>query len=195
MTKKIESVLVVEDDPDIRTIAKMALEEVAGYKVLLAEEGQSGYESAVKNKPDLILLDIMMPGMDGIQTLGLLKKDEATRNIPVIFLTAKAQDNETQEYVEHGAIASGKHRWQQGFDQCQRRKDIALVDGLQLLVFQCENALLVTWPLVDRVVEQQVNVAKMIKCGFCGVHHTRLLQNVATQTERFGALALNRSRC
>lgn len=86
MKKKI---LIVEDDIALLNILKLTLKK--SYNVLLATNGKEGVETASNELPDLILMDIRMPVMDGIEALGLLKKDEATASIPVIFLTGKVQ--------------------------------------------------------------------------------------------------------
>ena len=86
MKKKI---LIVEDDIALLNILKLTLNK--SYNVLLATNGKEGVETASSERPDLILMDIRMPVMDGIEALGLLKKAEATASIPVIFLTGKVQ--------------------------------------------------------------------------------------------------------
>ena len=87
MTKKC--MLIVDDEEDIREIAQLCLEAVGGWQVCTAECGSEGLISAECEKPDAILLDMMMPGMDGLSTLEELRANPLTENIPVIFLTAK----------------------------------------------------------------------------------------------------------
>ncbi len=84
---------MIEDDANIRMIAEIALEGVGNWQVLLAESGEVGIETALAEKPDLILLDVMMPGMDGPTTLARLTElmDPLP---PVIFMTAKVQSTE-----------------------------------------------------------------------------------------------------
>lgn len=82
-------VLVVEDNPANMTLATFLLESV-GHTVLTARDAEAGLAVAREQQPDLILMDIQLPGMDGLQATGLLKQDEATRAIPVIALTALA---------------------------------------------------------------------------------------------------------
>jgi PAS domain S-box-containing protein len=89
-------VLMVDDDPDIRDVAIVALELVGGYSVVLAGSGEEGLQVAREQAPDVILLDVMMPGMDGPSTLVRLREDPATSAIPVVFLTAKAQAAERE---------------------------------------------------------------------------------------------------
>ncbi len=85
------TIMVVDDNPDIVTIVKTLL-EVKGYKVQSAYSGQEALNLLAKQKPDLIILDIMMPQMDGLEVLTSLKGDSNTRPIPVILLTAKQPD-------------------------------------------------------------------------------------------------------
>ena len=81
--------LVVDDEEDIREIAQLSLEAVGGWQVCTAQSGSEGLISAECQQPDAILLDVMMPGMDGLSTLEKLRANPLTKNIPVIFLTAK----------------------------------------------------------------------------------------------------------
>ena len=90
MAKK-KTILVVDDNPDIVTVVKTLL-EVKGYKVQSAYSGQEVFNLLAKQKPDLIILDIMMPRMDGLEVLTRLKGDSNTRPIPVVLLTAKQPD-------------------------------------------------------------------------------------------------------
>ncbi|GAB3739260.1 response regulator [Microlunatus parietis] len=82
-------ILVVDDDSSIREVAHLALELVGGWKVTTASSGTEGWQLAVAERPDAILLDVMMPGMDGPTALRQLREHEETRELPVIFLTAK----------------------------------------------------------------------------------------------------------
>jgi two-component system OmpR family response regulator len=96
-------VLFVDDDADIRTIAGMALKH-AQYDVTLCESGMDALEKAKSVRPNLILLDVMMPDMDGPTTLRKLRTDEVLKSIPVIFITAKVQKSEMSHYLDLGAI-------------------------------------------------------------------------------------------
>lgn len=96
------SVLLVDDDADIRFIGELALARVGGFAVTLAESGEECLRLAA-SLPDVILLDVMMPGMDGTETLGRLRADPALEGIPVIFMTAKVQHSEVARYRELGA--------------------------------------------------------------------------------------------
>lgn len=97
-----KSVLVIEDNNDIRENTAEIL-ELAGYDVFTAENGKRGVEVAIKEKPSVIVCDIMMPELDGYGVLHLLKKNEETQNIPFIFLTAKTERNDFRKGMEMGA--------------------------------------------------------------------------------------------
>lgn len=101
----ISSVLVVDDEPDIRMISELALQSIGGWETVVAGGGQEALEAAAMHQPDVILLDVMMPGMDGPTTLLKLRENEATANIPVIFLTARTQRRDVDRYLGLGAIA------------------------------------------------------------------------------------------
>jgi len=101
MAKKI---LVVDDEPDIIMMAEMRL-EAAGYEVIKAVDGQEGLDMAKAEAPDLIILDVMMPKMDGYKVCGLLKADTRYNKIPIIMFTAKAQDEDREMSKEVGANA------------------------------------------------------------------------------------------
>lgn len=101
---KLERILYVEDDPDIQTVAKLALEVLGGYEVLLCANGSEALDQVCGFAPSLILLDVMMPGLDGPGTLRKLRADPNTSRIPVIFLTAKVQTAEVKAYQEMGAL-------------------------------------------------------------------------------------------
>jgi CheY-like chemotaxis protein len=84
--------LLIDDEDDIREVAKLSLELVAHWDVLTACSGAEGVERALEHRPDAILLDVMMPGMDGAATYAALRSNPATRDIPVVLLTAKIFD-------------------------------------------------------------------------------------------------------
>jgi CheY-like chemotaxis protein len=96
-------VLLVDDEDDIRTVARASLERLAGWTVLLAASGQDGVDVARAERPDAIVLDVMMPGMDGPSTLRALQELDDTRDIPVVFLTAKVQADERSRLEQLGA--------------------------------------------------------------------------------------------
>jgi CheY-like chemotaxis protein len=97
-------VLLVDDDDDIRSIGELALVEVGGMSVVLASSGAMALEVAERELPDVVLLDVMMPGMDGLTTFRRLREQPATATIPIVFVTAKVQRHEVQRYLELGAI-------------------------------------------------------------------------------------------
>ncbi|MCP3997213.1 MAG: response regulator [bacterium] len=97
------TVLVVDDEDDIREVVQMSLEFGAGWEVLTASSGTEAISKATESGPDLILLDVMMPGMDGPETFRQLQNEGLTRQIPVIFLTAKVQRTELLDLHELGA--------------------------------------------------------------------------------------------
>jgi CheY-like chemotaxis protein len=86
----VRTALVVDDDELIREVAQMALEMVAGWQVVTADGGAAALERAAADQPDVILLDVMMPGLDGIATFRRLQESASTRHIPVVLVTAKA---------------------------------------------------------------------------------------------------------
>ena len=92
------TVLVVDDDDSIREVAAMCLELVGGWQVLTATHGAEGLERARAERPDAVLLDVMMPEMDGITTFGKIREDPSTAQIPVILLTAKVKVGDRQEW-------------------------------------------------------------------------------------------------
>ena len=95
-------VLVIDDEGDIREVAKVSLEMVGGWETLTASSGSEGLDRARAEQPDAILLDVMMPDMDGPSTFIRLQADEAIRHIPVILLTAKVQANDRRRFAELG---------------------------------------------------------------------------------------------
>lgn len=101
---ELQRVLYVEDDPDIQMVAQMALEVVGGLTLRTCSSGQEAVQAAASFNPDLILLDVMMPGMDGPATLAELRKLPATASTPVVFMTAKVQTAEVTHYKSLGAV-------------------------------------------------------------------------------------------
>lgn len=101
---ELKRILYVEDEPDIQAVAKLALEAIGGFEVKICSSGKEALESAVAYSPDLILLDVMMPGMDGPATLKALRGLPELAHTPVIFMTAKVQPQEIMEYKKLGAL-------------------------------------------------------------------------------------------
>ena len=100
----LQRILHVEDEPDIRAIAKLTLEALGGYQVESCESGAEALAKAPAFRPDLLLLDVMMPGMDGPMTLEALRKLPECADIPAVFMTAKAQPHEIEKFRSLGAI-------------------------------------------------------------------------------------------
>ena len=100
----LERILYVEDEPDIQAVAKIALEAVGGFQVMICSSGADALEKVSGFAPDLILLDVMMPNMDGPTTLEHFRANPATASIPVIFLTAKVQPSEVSQFQALGAL-------------------------------------------------------------------------------------------
>ena len=101
MTPSGKRILVCDDDPVILRLLQVNL-ELEGYEVLLANHGEEAFEVAQTTRPDLIILDIMMPRMDGYQTIAALKANDGTQHIPVVFLSAKAQASDIEKGKEQG---------------------------------------------------------------------------------------------
>jgi CheY-like chemotaxis protein len=99
MTRKI---LIIDDESDIQAVAQLALEVVAGWTVAIASSGLEGLEAALREPPDAILLDVMMPDMDGIMTLKALQSNPKTQMIPVILMTAKTQLADRERFSQLG---------------------------------------------------------------------------------------------
>ena len=104
MTSAISRILVVDDEDDIRKIISAALEALGGYIVESCSSGNEAGLKAAAFNPDIILLDVMMPGMDGPTTLGKLRKIDGLETTPVIFITAKAMPTEIERYMSLGAL-------------------------------------------------------------------------------------------
>ncbi len=102
--KPLTRILMVEDEPDIQMVARIALEVVGGYRVEMCSSGPEALEKILSIHPDLILMDVMMPGMDGPTTLKKLRSTPATAHFPVVFMTAKIQSHEIQKYRGMGAL-------------------------------------------------------------------------------------------
>jgi twitching motility two-component system response regulator PilH len=96
------SILIVDDSPTQQHIIRGYLEEV-GCEVLVADNGEMGVQQAKKNRPDLVLMDVVMPGLNGFQATRLLSRDPLTENIPIIVVTTKDQDTDKTWALRQGA--------------------------------------------------------------------------------------------
>ncbi|HEV2135243.1 MAG TPA: response regulator [Terracidiphilus sp.] len=95
-------ILIIDDEDDIREVAALSLESVAGWEVIVAGSGPQGLARAIEHQPDAVLLDVMMPGMDGPTTFRELRKNPATAKIPVLLLTAKVQSSDQRRFADLG---------------------------------------------------------------------------------------------
>ncbi|MCF8154937.1 MAG: response regulator [Rhodoferax sp.] len=100
---ELRRVMCVEDDPDIRMIIEFSLATLGGYQVCLCPDGRAALAQAPNFKPDLVLLDVMMPGLSGPETLAALRKLVEMAGVPVVFMTAKAMPDEVEELLQYGA--------------------------------------------------------------------------------------------
>lgn len=104
MATALSKILYVEDEPDIQTIAKLALETIGGFTLEVCSSGKEALEKGQDFTPDLILMDVMMPGMDGPTTFTELRKLVGLADTPIVFMTAKVQPQEIAELKKLGAI-------------------------------------------------------------------------------------------
>jgi DNA-binding response OmpR family regulator len=95
-------ILIAEDERDIRDLITFTL-RFAGHEVLPTSNGEEAYQKALKEKPDLILLDVRMPRMNGYEACQHIKENKSTKDIPVIFLSAKGQESEVETGIQAGA--------------------------------------------------------------------------------------------
>jgi CheY-like chemotaxis protein len=102
--KNLARIMMVEDEPDIQAVARVALEAVGGFSVEMCSSGIEALQRVLEIDPDLILMDVMMPGMDGPSTLKKLRESPRTAGYPLIFMTAKVQAHEVSRYREIGAL-------------------------------------------------------------------------------------------
>jgi len=100
----LKEIMLIDDEPDIRMVAELALNGVGSYSVQSFDNGRSACAAFTKQPPQLVLLDVMMPQMDGPQTLSALRGLENGRDTPVVFMTAKSQPHEIRELLALGAI-------------------------------------------------------------------------------------------
>jgi CheY-like chemotaxis protein len=99
----LKRILLIDDEEDIRTLACLCLELETDWKIMVAANGEAGIKIAETQQPEAILLDAMMPGLDGLQTLAKLQVNPKTKHIPAIFVTAKVQASDRQQFYAAGA--------------------------------------------------------------------------------------------
>lgn len=99
----LKRIMHIEDDPSIQQVTKIALEAVGGFEVRTCSSGAEALEQYSQFAPQLLLMDVMMPEMDGPETLQQLQKNYDLSSVPVIFMTAKVQSKEVQSYIDLGA--------------------------------------------------------------------------------------------
>jgi len=104
MERSLKKIMLVEDDPDIQLITRLSLEVAGGYEVRVCDNGAQAVQSALAYAPDLILLDVMMPGMDGITTMDALRELPEIAATPMVFFTANAQRQLEQDLLLRGAL-------------------------------------------------------------------------------------------
>ena len=104
MELSLNKIMLVEDDTDIQFITRLSLETVGDYEVQVCGSGAEALEAVCAYAPDLILLDVMMPGMDGLATMRALRKLPGMAATPVVFFTANAQDQVRQDLIRRGAL-------------------------------------------------------------------------------------------
>jgi len=100
----LTKILYVEDEPDIQAVAKISLEAVGGFTVCVCSSGSEALAKVLDFAPDLVLLDVMMPGMDGPATLKALKNIPELDPLPFVFMTAKVQPSEVEYFKSLGAV-------------------------------------------------------------------------------------------
>jgi CheY-like chemotaxis protein len=99
----VRKVLIIEDEPEIQAILAMSLERVGGFETVIAGDGIEGLERARSESPDLILLDVLMPKLNGYDTCRRMKQEERLRGIPVVFLTARSDPHDVDKAMRAGA--------------------------------------------------------------------------------------------
>jgi two-component system OmpR family response regulator len=104
MNEPLKRILLVEDDPDVQTIASMALIDIGEFDLTVCSSGREAIEQVGRTRPQMILLDVMMPDMDGPTTLEAIRRLPLVPQPPIIFMTAKVQPQEQQRYLGLGAI-------------------------------------------------------------------------------------------
>lgn len=119
-------ILIIDDEDDLREVAQISLETMAGWNVLTAGSGLEGVRLAEQTQPDLILLDVIMPHMDGPSTLQVLQNNPSTRHIPVIFLTAKIRARLVEQHDQAWGVVGLIRK---PFDAVELADQVAVVAG------------------------------------------------------------------
>ena len=133
----MRKVLIVDDEADIREVASLALELVAGWQVITAGSGAQGLAAAQHERPDAILLDVMMPGMNGLHLFKILRSSRDLSSIPVVFLTAKAQAAEQKQLLASGVAGV----FAKPFDPLTLAEDLSRVLGWSLEIqYSCKSS-------------------------------------------------------
>lgn len=101
---ELSKILYAEDEPDVQTVVELTVQAMSEYQIRICDNGKKLLECVDEYNPDLILLDVMMPEMDGPTTFKHLQLKESTKDIPVIFMTAKAQVQEVEIFKETGVL-------------------------------------------------------------------------------------------
>lgn len=104
MPNQLKRIFCVEDEHDIRAVTELALKAVGGFEIEVAENGADALERIPMFKPDLVLLDVMMPGLKGPDVFERLKGDAEVGHTPVVFMTARTQKREIEDFIQIGAV-------------------------------------------------------------------------------------------
>lgn len=102
--KELKKILYAEDEPDVQTVVELTVQTMSNYAIKICDNGKKLLECVQDYNPDLILLDVMMPEMDGPTTFRNLQKNIKTKDIPVVFMTAKAQIHEIETFKQTGIL-------------------------------------------------------------------------------------------
>jgi CheY-like chemotaxis protein len=102
--RQLKKIMYAEDEPDVQMVVELTVQTMSDYEIKICENGRVLLENIQEYEPDLVLLDVMMPEMDGPTTLKNLKQSDATKNLPVIFMTAKAQVHEIEALKSSGVV-------------------------------------------------------------------------------------------
>lgn len=102
--KDLEKILCIDDEDDILDIVKLCLEATTNIEVFCTNSGEKALTRLPDIRPDMILLDVMMPIMSGMETLKQIRKEESCKHVPIIFMTARIQPSEIDEYIKMGAM-------------------------------------------------------------------------------------------